>query len=108
MKYIAKRLLALAGILLASSFAVFGGLYLAPGSPEQFLVQGRTVSAEVLASIREQYNLDDPFLTRYVSWVGNALQGDFSHSLSQNHTGNRLHILSGTSIPRMRIVFFKA
>lgn len=82
MKYIVKRLLALAGILLASSFAVFGGLYLAPGSPEQFLVQGRTVSAEVLASIREQYNLDDPFLTRYVSWVGDALQGNFGQSLA--------------------------
>ena len=82
MTYIAKRLLALVGIVLASSFAVFGGLYLAPGSPEQFLVQGRTVSPEVLASIREQYNLDDPFLVRYFSWVSNALQGNFGQSLA--------------------------
>lgn len=82
MTYIAKRLLALAMIMLASSFVVFGGLYLAPGSPEQFLVQGRTVSAEVLASIRAQYSLDDPFLVRYVNWLAGVIQGDFGQSLA--------------------------
>ena len=80
--YLAQRILALVVILLATSFTVFGGLYLAPGSPEQFLVQGRTVSPEVLASIREQYSLDDPFLVRYVDWLGGVLQGDFGRSLA--------------------------
>ena len=82
MIYIVKRLLALGTILLASSFAVFGGLYLAPGSPEQFLVQGRTVTPEVLASIRAQYSLDDPFLVRYFNWLWGVIQGDFGQSLA--------------------------
>ncbi|MFB2572021.1 ABC transporter permease [Micrococcus sp. IITD107] len=79
--YVIKRVFALLIVLVLSSFAVFGGMYLAPGSPEQFLVQGRTVTPEVLASIRAQYNLDDPFLVRYGNWIGAAVQGDFGQSL---------------------------
>jgi peptide/nickel transport system permease protein len=56
-------------------------MYLAPGSPEQFLVQGRTVSPEVLAAIRAQYGLDDPFLLRYWHWLLGVIQGDFGRSL---------------------------
>lgn len=80
--YLARRIAALVLILLATSFTVFGGLYLAPGSPEQFLVQGRTVSPQVLASIREQYSLDDPFFVRYADWLAGVVQGDFGRSLA--------------------------
>lgn len=81
MTYVLKRLGALAAVLIVSSLIVFSGMYLAPGSPEQFLVQGRTVSPEVLASIRAQYGLDDPFLLRYWNWLVGVLQGDFGRSL---------------------------
>ncbi|QBE48305.1 ABC transporter permease [Leucobacter triazinivorans] len=81
MIYVLKRLGALAAVLVVSSFIVFSGMYLAPGSPEQFLVQGRTVSPEVLASIRAQYGLDDPFLIRYWNWLMDVLQGDLGRSL---------------------------
>jgi peptide/nickel transport system permease protein len=80
--FLVRRLAALLVIVLATSFAVFAALYVAPGSPEQFLVQGRSVSPEVLASIREQYSLDDPFLVRYLDWVTGVLQGDFGSSLA--------------------------
>lgn len=81
MKYVLQRLAALALVLLVSSFIVFAAMYLAPGSPEQFLVQGRTVSPEILASIREQYSLDDPFLVRYLHWLSGVFQGDLGRSL---------------------------
>ena len=81
MIYLGKRLAALIGVLIVSSFIVFAGMYLAPGSPEQFLVQGRTVTPEVLAAIREQYGLDDPFLLRYWHWLLDVLQGDLGRSL---------------------------
>ncbi|MCD5348187.1 ABC transporter permease [Agromyces sp. H3Y2-19a] len=81
MLYVLKRLVALALVLLVSSFIVFSGMYLAPGSPEQFLVQGRTVSPEVLDAIRAQYGLDDPFLVRYWNWLIDVLHGDFGRSL---------------------------
>lgn len=81
MIYVLNRLGALAVVLLVSSFIVFSGMYLAPGSPEQFLVQGRTVSPEVLSAIRAQYGLDDPFLIRYGNWLMDLLRGDFGRSL---------------------------
>jgi len=81
MAYLFRPLGALLLVLLAASFIVFAGMYLAPGSPEQFLVQGRTVTPEVLAEIRTQYGLDDPFLLRYWNWLISTLQGDFGRSL---------------------------
>ena len=80
--FIVRRLLALVGVLIASSFLVFAAMYAAPGSPENFLVQGRTVSPDVLAAIRQQYSLDDPFLVRYWNWLVNVLQGNFGLSLT--------------------------
>ena len=81
MIYVLKRVAALALVLLVSSFIVFSGMYLAPGSPEQFLVQGRTVTPEVLEVIRAQYGLDDPFLVRYWNWLVDVFHGDFGRSL---------------------------
>jgi peptide/nickel transport system permease protein len=81
MIYVLKRIGALIAVLVVSSFIVFAGMYLAPGSPEQFLVQGRTVSPEVLATIRAQYGLDDPFLLRYWHWLVDVVQGDLGRSL---------------------------
>jgi peptide/nickel transport system permease protein len=81
MIYVLNRIAALALVLLVASFIVFAGMYLAPGSPEQFLVQGRTVSPEVLAAIRVQYGLDDPFLVRYWNWLVQVFQGNLGRSL---------------------------
>lgn len=81
MSFVVKRLVALLGVLFVSSLVVFGAMYLAPGSPENFLVQGRTVSPEVLAAIRAQYSLDDPFLVRYWNWLSGVFTGDLGRSL---------------------------
>jgi len=80
-RFLIRRLLALGGVLIASSMIVFGALYLAPGSPEQFLVQGRTVSPEVLEAIRAQYSLDDPLPVRYWNWLSGLFTGDMGRSL---------------------------
>ncbi len=79
--YIGRRLAGLLAVLIIMSFVVFAGLHLAPGSPEAFLLQGRTVSPETVASIRAQYHLDDPFLEQYARWASGILQGDLGRSL---------------------------
>lgn len=81
MMFVLRRLVALVGVLVVSSFLVFAAMYAAPGNPENFLVQGRTVTPEVLAAIREQYSLDDPFMARFFNWITGILQGDFGQSL---------------------------
>ncbi len=81
MMYVLRRLVSLVGVLAVSSFLVFAALYAAPGNPETFLVQGRTLPPEVLAAIRRQYSLDDPFPVRYWNWLTGLLTGDFGQSL---------------------------
>ena len=93
--YLLRRLASLAGVLVVASFLVFAAMYAAPGRPETFLVQGRTVPEEVLAEIRKQYSLDDPFFVRYWNWLIHTLSGDFGKSLVNRQDvgsiiGNRL------------------
>ena len=72
--------------LLVSSFVVFGGLYLAPGTPTDFLLGNRPASPELVAQVREQYRLDEPFLTQYGLWLRDALHGDFGASAIQHRS----------------------
>jgi peptide/nickel transport system permease protein len=68
--------------LLVSSFLVFASLYAAPGDPITVLSGGRQLSPESVAALEDEYNLNDPFLERYVEWLGGALHGDFGTSIT--------------------------
>jgi peptide/nickel transport system permease protein len=80
-RYVLRRVVGLVGVLLVTSFLVFASLHLAPGSPETFLLQGKTVSEETVASIRAQYHLDEPFLVQYGRWLSSVVRGDLGRSL---------------------------
>src|SRR4051812_4248779 len=81
--FVARRAAMLVAALLVSSFVIFGSLDLAPGDPLSTLTGGRTLPAEAVTQLRAQYHLDDPFLVRYVDWLGNAvLHGDLGTSIA--------------------------
>ncbi|WP_420037605.1 ABC transporter permease [Streptomyces sp. cg28] len=80
-KFVLLRLIGLATVLLVASFLVYGLLYLVPGGPMSFLLGNRTATPEQIATVRAQYHLDDPFLVRYVRWLGDAFGGDLGRSL---------------------------
>lgn len=67
--------------LLVASLVIYGSLFLAPGSPANFLVNGRSTTPEQLAAIKAQYHLDDPFLVQWWLWLTRALSGDLGRSL---------------------------
>lgn len=79
--FVLRRLTVCVATLLTASFATFGSLYLAPGDPVSFLIGGRPSSQETRDSLARQFDLDRPFLQRYVDWVGGVLRGDFGESL---------------------------
>ena len=81
-KYIAKRLLHLAGILIAVSFLTFLLMYLAPGDAavKKLNAQGIAVSQEVLDRTRADMGLDRPFLVQYGDWAWKVLRGDLGVS----------------------------
>ncbi|WP_405426579.1 ABC transporter permease [Streptomyces erythrochromogenes] len=89
-RFAVRRVAEMAATFLTASFVVFGAMYLAPGSPASFLLAGRSASPEALAAINAQYHLDDPFLVRYLRWLGGVLQGDFGRSITYRTDVSRL------------------
>lgn len=80
-RIIGARVAGLLLTLVVVSFLVFAMLYAAPGDTASFLVGDQSVSPEFLETIRAQYGLDDPFLQRYVDWLGNVIRLDFGKSV---------------------------
>lgn len=67
-------------ILLAVSFiTLLLGLY-GPGDPAQVLL-GQHTNPEVVARIRAQWGLDDPFMVQFGKYLWNVLHLDFGESL---------------------------
>ena len=81
-RLLGRRLAGLLLTLLASSFLVFSSLYLAPGDPVATLSGGRTLPLEAVKALRHQHHLDDPFLSRYLAWLGDLARGDPGQSLA--------------------------
>src|SRR5690242_16200857 len=81
LRFLAKRLSMLVATLLVASFAIYGALYLAPGSPIAALTGGRTLPPQALAEISARYHLNEPFLARYWLWLTGALHGDLGESI---------------------------
>jgi peptide/nickel transport system permease protein len=83
-RFIGRRLLAMAAVLVAMSFVIFLFLYLSPGSPEQILLGPREATPQSVAAIRQEYHLNRPFLTQYFLWARNAIQLNFGRSIITN------------------------
>ena len=80
-KTIAFILLRLIATLLAITFLTFLMVALLPGDPvDTILGSSGDRTEEQVAQIREDLNLDDPFIVRYVSWLGDAITGDLGDS----------------------------
>jgi peptide/nickel transport system permease protein len=80
-QYLPRRLLGLIPALLGISVFVFLIIHLIPGDPIAVMM-GRVSDPEVRAALRAQYGLDQPLVTQYFVWLGNALQGNLGYSIS--------------------------
>ena len=81
-KYLLRRLLLVIPSVLGISVMLFTILALAPGDPFEELATNPNVPAEVRASLRAQFGLDDPVATRYLRWAGSMVQGDWGFSFA--------------------------
>jgi peptide/nickel transport system permease protein len=80
-RYLLRRVGESLIVLLVMSFVVYGLIGLMPGDPIDLMFQANPdLTAEDLARLRELYGLDRPIWERYLSWLGNALQGDLGYS----------------------------
>lgn len=76
-RFILKRLLQAIPVLLVAITITFFMVRAAPGGPFD---QERAVPPEVLRSLEERYNLDEPMWMQYGRYLGSLLQGDFGPS----------------------------
>ena len=83
-RYVLRRLLFVIPLLVIISLGVFALVQLAPGSPERILLGGRPATPETLASIRQKFNLDEPFLVQYWLWLRGVVSGDLGRSIQSN------------------------
>lgn len=76
---IGLKLVHLVPVLFLVSLVTFLMIDMVPGDPA-VSIAGPDASAQQLASIREELNLDQPLVQRYVTWLGQTLTGDLGKS----------------------------
>ena len=75
-----SRLLGAVLTLFITWTVVFGAMRLAPGDPVLLMLQGTPISEAAVDAARVKLGLDQPVAVQYVSFLGNALRGDFGDS----------------------------
>jgi peptide/nickel transport system permease protein len=80
LRMVGWRLAQMAPVVVLATLVVFGLMQLVPGDPAVMLA-GENPSPQRIQQIRQELGLDQPFFTRYLSWIGHAAQGDLSRSL---------------------------
>ena len=102
-RYLIRRALIAIPTLIGISFVIFAILDLAPGDPTSQLPL--TIPPETREKIREALGFNDPFLIRWVKWMGqmfineplNFLEGMFGWEISWFGGSERTRILSWSS-----------
>lgn len=79
-KYIGKRILLAIVTIWAVATLTFFLMNMVPGGP--FLSE-KAISAEATAALEAKYGLDKPLWQQYVTYMTDALHGDFGDSLKQ-------------------------
>jgi peptide/nickel transport system permease protein len=89
--FLAKRVAIGIVTLLVASVVVFSVMEVLPGDPALIML-GMNATPEALATLREQMGLNEPLLTRYVSWLTGMLGGDFGRSYTYSAQVSQLMI----------------
>ena len=82
LRYIGRRLLQVIPVFLGATFLIYAMVFAMPGDPVAALAGERNLSPAVIAQLRAQYHLDQPFLTQYLLYLKGILVGDFGTTFS--------------------------
>ncbi len=82
-RLILQRLVSIVGILLVVTIGTFVLIKLSPIDPVtmKFNLVGATPDPVLVAQLREQLGLNDPWWQQYVRWLGQIVRGDFGESI---------------------------
>ncbi|MFD1827242.1 MULTISPECIES: ABC transporter permease [Mumia] len=80
--YAARRILQTIPVILGSTLLIYALVFLRPGDPVRALFGDKPVSEATMNQVREQYNLDEPFLVQWFLFLKGAVTGDFGQSFT--------------------------
>ena len=75
-KYIVKRILMLIPVMLATIFVVYFIMDQSDVDPAKVML-GEGATEESIQELHDELGLDDPFVVRYVRYVGKLLKGRY-------------------------------
>ncbi|MGH3239681.1 MAG: ABC transporter permease [Spirillospora sp.] len=91
-QYTVRRLLQAIPVFIGTTLLIYAMVFALPGDPIQALAGDKPVPENVLQTLRERYNLNDPLLVQYAKYMWGLVQGD----LGENYTGQSVsEMLSG-------------
>ncbi|MER5651182.1 ABC transporter permease [Streptosporangium sp. NPDC002524] len=76
-RYILRRLIQAIPVLVGSTLLIYAIVFALPGDPIAALAGEKRIDPNIVAILREQYHLNDPFLVQYWYYVVGLLGGDF-------------------------------
>ncbi|MEZ7754547.1 ABC transporter permease [Microbacterium paraoxydans] len=80
--YSLRRLLQLIPVFFGATLLIYALVFLMPGDPIAALFGDKPPSPQLLATIRAQYHLDDPFLVQYFYYITGVFRGDMGTTFS--------------------------
>ncbi|TFC14563.1 ABC transporter permease [Cryobacterium algoritolerans] len=80
--YIFRRILQAIPVFMGTTFLIYFMVFAMPGDPIVALFGDKTPNPAVVAQLRAQYHLDQPFIVQYLIYLGGIFRGDFGLSFS--------------------------
>ncbi|MDQ0644944.1 ABC transporter permease [Microbacterium murale] len=80
--YTLRRLLQLIPVFFGATLLIYALVFLMPGDPIAALFGDKPPSPQLLATIRAQYHLDEPFLVQYFYYITGVFRGDMGQTFS--------------------------
>ncbi|MFC2079296.1 nickel ABC transporter permease [Candidatus Bipolaricaulota bacterium] len=86
--YIVRRILITIPVVFLVSFLAFMLLSMVPGDPVELMLTsayGEAPTQERIDIVRKELGFDRPLHVQYITWLGNAVQGDLGVSMKTGH-----------------------
>ncbi|TDD96069.1 ABC transporter permease [Actinomadura rubrisoli] len=90
-RYVLRRLLQAVPVFIGTTLLIYALVFALPGDPIQALAGDKPVPENVLQTLRERYNLNDPLLVQY----GKYMWGLFQGNLGENYDGQKVSEMLG-------------
>ncbi|WP_080791562.1 ABC transporter permease [Corynebacterium pacaense] len=82
LRYVGRRLLQMIPVFFGATLLIYALVFLMPGDPVQALGGDRGLTEAAAEKIRQEYNLDKPFIVQYLLYIKGIFTLDFGTTFS--------------------------